>query len=389
MDIYVLDSLFRRIQVIDNHISFIWTERYNSLGDFEIRVRSTIETRSLLAIGTYLGLDRTMRVMVVETVERTITDEDGPILIAKGRSLEAIFTKRVAWADWTRKPPASGWVYEDAPESIAVFAVRATCRDFPLFPADVIPNLDITEEVGDYNVAAFQDDIVYATDTAKTVFDVVSEIAKNFDLGFSLTRKEDTGRLWFRMFNGVDRTTVQDQYPKILFSNDFESLESTTQFASNADEYNVAYVFTPVGNRVVAPAMVDPDIAGWDRKVLPVYADDITDTDPVVAANKMDVRGRQELLKHQSVRAFDGQIRKDNPWVYGQDYNMGDMVEMRDEDGFTNRVRVTEQIFSSDRNGDNAYPTLSVRTLAIPGSWLLWNVGKVWADLTTEEWSEL
>lgn len=388
MDIYILDSLFKRDEVVDDYISLVWTERYNSLGDFELKVKSSIVMRGRFKLGTFLGIDQSMRVMIVESVERAYEDDNGWVLNVKGSSLEKLLTKRVAISSWSKKPGET-WYFRDKPETIAGYAVRSCVRDNPVRWQDVFMNLDISEEVGDYNVAAFQDTITYNSEQPETVYEVVQKISENFDFGFSLTRKGETGRLLYRSYNGVDRTREQSVYPRIMFSNDLESLEHTTQFASNADEYNVAYVITPVGNLDVVPDMVDPGITGFDRKVLPVLADDITDTDPAVAKNKMIIAGKAALLEHQSYRGFDGQVRKENPWVYGKDYNMGDIVEMRDEDGYVNRVRVTEQIFSSDKNGVKSYPTLSVRTLAIPGSWLLWNIGKVWADLTTQEWSSI
>jgi hypothetical protein len=52
-------------------------------------------------------------------------------------------------------------------------------------------------------------------------------------------------------------------------------------------------------------------------------------------------------------------------------------------------MKVTEQIFVQDREGERAYPTLTLNTFINTGSWLSWNNNKTWSELTTEVWAEL
>jgi hypothetical protein len=53
-------------------------------------------------------------------------------------------------------------------------------------------------------------------------------------------------------------------------------------------------------------------------------------------------------------------------------------------------MRVTEQIFVSDSQGERSYPTLTVNTFITTGSWLSWMNNKVWLDLDGDAttWSE-
>jgi hypothetical protein len=57
------------------------------------------------------------------------------------------------------------------------------------------------------------------------------------------------------------------------------------------------------------------------------------------------------------------------------------MVEQRNTDGVTNKMRVTEQIFVNDKEGERSYPTLSLFQFINTGSWLSWEQNQVWADL--------
>lgn len=102
---------------------------------------------------------------------------------------------------------------------------------------------------------------------------------------------------------------------------------------------------------------------------------------------QLQQRGREELAKNRSLNAFDGEIPSTSPYKYNVMYNLGDLVEMRNDDGVTNQMRVTEQIFVSDGEGDRAYPTLTVDLLITPGSWLAWDFNQVWED-ADGTWSE-
>jgi hypothetical protein len=53
-------------------------------------------------------------------------------------------------------------------------------------------------------------------------------------------------------------------------------------------------------------------------------------------------------------------------------------------------MRVTEQIFISDKEGTRSYPTLSLTAYITPGSWAAYDPTKAWFDLdsdTTDVWS--
>jgi hypothetical protein len=68
---------------------------------------------------------------------------------------------------------------------------------------------------------------------------------------------------------------------------------------------------------------------------------------------------------------------------------MGDLVELRDDSGLSVIMRVTEQIFVSDKEGERSYPTLSNIVTVTPGSWADMAPDMEWADFTTEEWADM
>ena len=150
----------------------------------------------------------------------------------------------------------------------------------------------------------------------------------------------------------------------------------------------MAYVFSPAGSVVVYAEGVDPDVAGFDRQVLLVNATDVTDPTNIVAV--LTQRGKDALKQNRGYAAFDGEVSQNGTYKYGIDYNLGDLVEIQNVDGFTNQLQVTEQIFVSDDQGERSYPTLSVNLSIMPGTWLAWDFNQMWHDLDSNmtTWSD-
>lgn len=387
MEAYILDPLFRRSLVVDAFESLIWAERWAACGDFELSVPATPANRELFSYGSWLATNNSHRVMRIETRENKSDSDGRKMLTLKGRSLESILYDRVAKATMGNLTDDPYWSITDKPADIIRYVFDQICRVGVLDLSDRIPLLYPGTMFPDSNIPE-PEDVITAQIQPKPLYDVIKELCDMYKLGFRLTRDFDTSKLYFDVYSGTDRTTQQTVFPAVIFSPDLDNLQNTTELTTIADYKNVAYVFTPVGSAVVYALGVDPEVEGFDKRVLVVSAEDITTTDTSLAEDLMTQRGREELAKARQFSAFDGEISQNSSYTYGVDYNLGDLVEMRAVDGATNLMRVTEQIFVSDAEGDRTYPTLQIDNFITPGSWLSWDYNQVWQDLgTTEYWS--
>jgi hypothetical protein len=220
-----------------------------------------------------------------------------------------------------------------------------------------------------------------------TVYQAIEEICNIWNLGFRILRNYDTSELYFDVYTGSDRTTAQSVLPPVIFTPSLDNLQNTKELTTIEKAKNVAYVYSPAGFQKVYPVGVEDDIDGFDRHVLVVKATDITSENPDVTSALIQ-RGTEELAKNRIFQAFDGEISRFSQYKYGTDYNLGDVIEMRNTDGVINNMRITEQIFVSDREGERSYPTLMLNTFITTGSWLSWLNNKVWSELgATEYWS--
>lgn len=473
MELYILDSLFRRTAVIDQFESLIWTERFSEWGDFNLTVFSTPEMRRLLPAGTRLAMNQSYRVMTVELAENS-TDNDGrSILKLSGRSLEAILDDRVARKDFSNLSDTLKWKLTGTPGDIARSIFDQICRVNVNMADDEIPFLKPGSIFVPGTIPEYEG-IIDVELALGTVYQTIKEICEAYDLGFRLVRNHDNSGLYFDVYSGNDRTMSQTINNPVVFSSELDNLTNISSIVSIGNYKNVAYVFHTFGVQIVTSEDISVEVEGFDRRVLTVDASDIELDDPKlylgitvpeqaafdaalaitglvtvertrrelavkkfldlnwmtsseitdinwyrsaesplttaqkdaigyavdryaddfntyvsIPLNKaLTQRGYDELAKNRQVTAFDGELPMNSPYPYDIAYQLGDLVEMRSVDGFSNQMRATEQIFVSDSAGERSYPTLSLNMFVMPDTWFGWAFNDVW-ETVDGTWSEV
>lgn len=383
MEAYILDSLLRRIDVVDDYQSFIWTERFREAGDFQLTVSSNLKNRARLKEGVRLAMSESYRIMTIEYLEDKTADDGSTTLTLKGSSLESVLEQRVARSALSNTTTNPKWSITDTPVNIAKKIFHDICVTGVLSPSDIIPMIHEGSTIFPVDTIAAPTSIITYEMEPMTVYSALTQLCTLYDLGFRLFRNSDTSQLWFDIYTGSDRTAGQTLLPPVIFSPNFDNLKNMTELRTIDAFKNVAYVMTPVGDAVVYPDDVDSSTAtGLDRRVLVVVADDITDSSPSVALPKIIQRGKEELAKQRRFAGFDGEISQFSQYQYQRDYWLGDYVEVRGKNGLVDRMRVTEQIFASDQEGTRSYPTLTTNKFITPGSWSSWNPTQVWHDVS-------
>jgi hypothetical protein len=387
MEIYTLDNLLRRQYVFDQYLSLIWTERFSVFGDFQLDIYSTNQSRSLLTADTWLAMSNSNYVMRIESVENDVDAEGNKILILKGRSIEAILLDRVAFLSLSDTTTIPTWTITDVPAEVVRKVFHDICVTGTLNIGDVIPGV-VEGTFLPASTIPEPTNPVTVDITPTTVYDVSAQICATWTLGLRLLRQDSSAQLYFDIYAGSDRTTDQTTLPAVIFSPDLENLQNTKELTTIDAAKNVAYVFSPAGFQMVYAPGVDPSISGFQRHVLMVDATDVTSDNPDIPTALIQ-RGNAALAAARTTQLFDGEIDQNSAYQYGRDYNLGDMVEVRNTDGITNVMRVTEQIFVSDGTGQRSYPTLTLETYISTGAWLDWMNNKEWVDLdldTTDVW---
>lgn len=392
MELYILDDQLRRVAVIDWFESLIWAEKITTYGDLELQIVSTNDTRRLLVEGTRVMVNESHRIMTIENVENSADSEGRLMLKATGRSLESVLLDRVAKNTLSNLTTEPKWILNETARDGALKIFLETCVTSTLDPGDIIPEMSVTPGPTTIFAPFLADTVPYPPDTLviefepTSVYDVIKQLCDTYRMGFRLVLNPETNKLHFNVFTGRDLTSQQAVYPPVIFSPHLDNLQGITSLKSIQNVKNVAYVFSKNGYKIVYADGVDSSISGLKRKVMHVKVDSDLAAGTALDA-LLEQKGREELSKHRALAGFDGEIPQYEAYKYGVDYQLGDTVEMRTEDGYVNYMRVSEQIFVSDSEGDRSYPTLTVDIFVEPGSWLARGINETW-ETTDGEWAD-
>ncbi|QFP95420.1 minor tail protein [Arthrobacter phage Makai] len=386
MEVYVLDDFLRRKAVIDLFESCIWTDRYAAKGDFELVIPSVDQHRRLLVPGTQLALNESDRIMTVETADVKTDSEGRTLLTATGSSLESLMEHRTASDGVSHLTEGAKWTINGTPGNAARTVFDLICRQGHLDPGDIIPFI----QPGSLYPAGSlgESGELYAFEIPLgSVYKTVKDICDMYDLGFRLVRDGDKSKLYFEIYSGDNRTTQQTTLPPVIFSPGMDNLQNVSEMESIAGSKNVAYVFTKFSTMIVYAPGVDSDTVGFDRRVIEVDGTDIPGPSGTAHTAAMLKKGQEALAATRPLSAIDGEINIHSKYKYMRDYRLGDLVEMRSSSGATNFMRVTEQIFVSDVQGDRSYPTLTMNRFITLDSWDSWG-NETWDEGSDETWDE-
>ena len=352
MILTVLTPSLDTIAVVDTASSIIWADRYNEVGDFELKLPATNPNIEYLIPDNYLVHPLSLHTMVIESVNPDNDVELGEIITIKGRSLESILDRRVVWVP----QHLTGSVQS---------VIRILLEDNVIDPDDALRTIENFIMVDSTDPVVLAASVEQKYDTG-FLLDIIQDLCQVNDLGFSLTLSPDDEFI-FSLYAGKDRSYEQIAYPFVVFSPDFENILRSSVYTSKALLKNVTLVDTDDANPSLQRVALwkteaEPgDISRREQwtdardvnRYMPV-GDDLTDTEFL---NIIIQRGIEDIIDRKSVSIFDGEMDTQRTFVFGEDFFMGDIVQVDSGKGYVARSRVTEIIFSEDEGGVSAYPS--------------------------------
>lgn len=377
-EFYTLDSNFLRKEVVNEATSTIWTERFNDPGDLVMKMAATSENISKFAPDTYIAKSNTERVCVVDTQKI----KDGELTVS-GKDLLGLFEHKGIQGPQAKK--YTDFASPQYPEAWIKAAVRIWATELDGFNVGPLYGSVDSRQVGTrpYQMGGYREAIPYLTfgteepNSSLETFTIpygyllpaLQEIAKPRRIGLTLrlaSAAPGSYSLKFDYYRGRDLTTAQSTNPPVIFVPN-DSLENVEEMRSKSDFKNVALAYAPqLGSLANAVTGIysseSPHPSGLARKVLMVYAEDITVDDcgnnATTLQNMLDYRAKLELAKHNYLTTVDGEVRPNGPYKYKTDYLLGDKVELRSSFGSSSSAYITEVIYSQDETGEKEYPTL-------------------------------
>lgn len=338
--------------LVENFESIIWTERYNEAGQFEL-VMPHDPNHQYWVPNYYLRSTESDYVMRATNLE--IESRDGKVMSKfSGKDLSSILSQRIALTQtWSPRKPHN-----------RISALISICFTNPSNPDRKILNF---EHEAPYSWDLPKFDAIPAQDAEvrwRDCYTIIEEMAKEHDFGFRWYVDEDLV-MKFQLYFGHDRSLDQTEFETVIFTPDFGNLENSRYVYSQDTNRNIAYIGGEgegAARRWNSADLVYPNPQGLGRRELFVDAGDISSDEGAIPTteymNILRDKGRTELKLHNPESVFDGQVTNTQPFRYGWEYGMGDIVELQSEYGMQTKARVVEYTLSISGSDYSAYPTL-------------------------------
>lgn len=335
MEIYVLNSSFEQIAIIDTFKSLLWVTRYFEPGDFELYVPADNQLLDILKFGYYLTREDDDTVMLIEKIEIQTDAENGNFFIVSGRSLESILDRRIIWEQ----------------TNVNAKACKAT---FTLLQKNVTEPSVSDRKISNFTIDTSSEDLVDSIltqqFTGNELLETIVNIAKQFGFGWRIKL--------------VDKKFVYSCYLRdevdVTFSPEFDNMINSNYQCDQKALKTIALI-AGEGEGIARKTATYGAGSGLARRELYVDARDISSNEGEIQAAEytelLQSRGKEKLSENVISQNFDGSIEPSTTYVYRKDYDVGNIVSIENEYGIIAKPRIVEIIESWDDNGYSVVPT--------------------------------
>ncbi len=344
--IKIISPSFDLLGEIDNYESLQFTRRFFGVGEFEIHININKDHTDKLVKNNIIMLGSDVHKVGIIRY-REINDDE---LIIKGPTLDGIIGKRITLPDMiTGYDRIAGNA-----ETVMKHFIDSNCIN----PTDT--NRKISQ-------------LINATDEYRGVetpwqtryenlADVIKQIAEWCDIGWEVYLDIASEKWVFDVVVGKNLTADQSLLPPVIFSPEFENVEGTAYMVSALDAKNVGYAGGK-GDEEERLVLQVGDAEGLDRDEIFLDCSDSEDS------TELTSNGEQKLGEHGQIESFEAKILLNNSFIYGTDWDLGDIVTIRKKKwSLTMNARITEvkEIYESAGFAlevvfGNSIPTLSTK----------------------------
>ena len=374
MELLVLDESFEPFAIIDTYNSLIWTDRYNECGDFELFTAMSMDLLNVIKQDYYIRRPDSDHVMIIEKIEIDTDVEDGNTITITGRSLESLLDRRIVWNETS----LSG-SFQDGIEKLLNENVISPSNE-----SRKIPNFKM-EKSEDQAITNLTIEAQYKGDN---LYDILQTLCTERNIGFKVVLS-DTNELVFSLYSGTDRSYDQTDNPYVIFSPNYDNLISSNYIESKSSFKNVTLVSAedsdnrPEEEGAEAPLVETAvgNVSGLARReTFTNYGSisrTVTEDDQEKTLSDSEItamlrqKGKETLAENASILSFEGEAETSTMFKYGEDFTIGDIVQVEDHYGHESRARVIELVLSDATDGFSVYPTFSaIAEVGLPEGYL-------------------
>lgn len=338
--IRIINADFELLAEIDNYESMHFVRRWHGVDDIELTINRYKRHTDLLQRGNIIIVGSDLhKAFIIKHKEIELTDE-GKISenwAIKGLGLKSILGQRLT------VPPVM--------KAYDVITSNAETVMKHYVDSNVVSSPDSNRNITQLLLASNQNrgiDVEWSS-RYKNLAEELTEISTYSGLGWNVSLDFSQNRWVFDVLQGRDLTSTQSILPPVIFSPQFDSLQSLQYSESELGYKNVGYVAGQGEgeDRRIVEVGVD---AGLRRNELFIDARDVAEVDeddrPIPTEEiegTLTERGQQKLSEHAQELFMEGQVLTKSPFKYETDYDLGDMVTIREKEwGVTMDSRITE-----------------------------------------------
>lgn len=350
MDIYVLNGLNGKSAIITSYESVIWNMQYFGQNDFQLIVSATAENINLLKPGAYLVRDiditenEYQNIMVVQNFKLDFDLEKGWVLTVTGKGLKNdLLKRRIVWT----RTNLSG---------LAEVGIRQVITD------NIINPIDSNRKINNFVL----DTINNFTETiemqllGENLATWLEEICTTYGYGWDVYIKNN--QYVFKLYKGINRSYDQSEVTPVVFSPEFDNL-LTSSYDYNMAEYKNAAVIGGEGEGVDQRFAYIGTAAGLNRYEAYVDGSNVSSKGEIITLETyiqmLQEYGQTQLNQTAFVEKFSGDIDPSGLYSINQDYFLGDIVQVDNENGISAVTRIIEIIYAEDENGFSVVPTFT------------------------------
>lgn len=224
IDLYVLNEDLEIIGIVDSYSSLIWANRYDKNGDCEIYIEANKENVELLKQDYYLiRTDDDNMACKIKYIDIDTNDETGDYLIITGYDTKDILSQRIVWKQTNINGKAEDCIYDLVDKNF----INAEIQDRKFKNKNGKAKLLLDNKQGFTETMTGQTSYI-------DVEEKIQEICKKFGWGYKVKVKDKN--FYFSLYKGEDRSD------KVVFSSEFENLQSTKYTSDKTNIKNIALI---------------------------------------------------------------------------------------------------------------------------------------------------
>lgn len=358
----IRDDNLKVIAIIDVAKSIIWRSVYYGVGDFELYLTATPEIVAMIQPDRYITRPDNAEVGIIESINITNTEQDGRMIIARGRFAKSILDRRHInkLVGSTNNVTILNGNVETAVRNLvqdnAINCPYDSNRNIPVLDLGGASNIPYI--IVDYEGKAAEKQVTY-----ENLLEYTDGVLEEYEMASRCVMGNE--KLLYQVYTGTDRSTGNaDGLIPIVFSREFDNLTESEYMYDTTTHKNAAIIggtgegveryYSALGTQYKGLQRRETfiDAASISR----TYKDDNDEEQTYSEAEykaMLDAKGKQDLAPLVITEALNGVVDVTNGnYIYGRDFALGDIVTVQDKEinKYIN-VRIIEVLEAQDENG--------------------------------------